>query len=430
MNTKVRSAWLVAAVAVALEGQEAPPTVGVPRVVEATLARSDSARARFSVQESVLLFDRVDARGWTRLWTVHRDGSFERCLTCDAAPFVGHHTGAGRWHPSGELIVFLAERPARGKPSGDLPPTPFLATPGRNRGNDLWLASADGKRFWNLTNSANRGGNRVHVAAFAHEGNRLAWSEREATGGSVWGGWVVQVGRFHFRRATPHLSDVTGHRLDRAGFVEVMGFAADDRGLDIGATPSQPPFAVGGQDLYRRALGQREAGDRRRGQSSGPSTTAWTETPTAWDGHLAFSRDGAWAVFASTQDMPPRPPAQRDEVFLPPTELWIADPDGDVLQRLTGFNDPTSPHFLGEPAHVGPAAWTPEGNALLVTVTPRSTGRPALFRLDLKYEQGVEDAGYTGSDGDKGKPHDTATVAGGGLGRLRPHRIGGIRPPG
>lgn len=377
---------LTLAIATAALGQEAPPPnqpqqapaeAAAPTVVEATPARADAARARFSVQGEDLLFDRVDANGWTRLWTVKRDGTFERCLTCEAPTFSGRHTGAGRWHPSGELIVFLVERPARGKPRGDLPPTPFLATPGRNRGNDLWLASADGKRFWNLTNSAARGGNRVHLAAFSHEGDRLAWSAREAAGGSAWGTWVMQVGRFRFRRATPHLDKVAGHRPGHAGFLEVMDFAADDGGLDFGGPPGQPPLALGGQDLYRLHLADASQGDT----SEGPA--AWTETPTAWDGHLAFSRDGAWAVFASTAGLPPRPPVDANDTFLPVTELWIADPGGDLLERLTGFNDPTSPHYLGEPAHVGPAAWTPEGNALLVTVTPRSTGRPYLFRLDL-----------------------------------------------
>lgn len=380
-------------VAATLAGQEAPPQdspvpaspVVVPRVAKATLARPDAARARFSVQGEELLFERLDADGWTRLWTVQRDGTFERCLTCEAVPFAGQHTGAGRWHPSGQLIVFLAERPARGKPRSNLPPTPFLATPGRNRGNDLWLATADGKRFWNLTNAANRGGNRVHVAAFSHEGDRLAWSEREASAGSDWGSWLAQVGRFRYRRATPRLDEVTAHRLPRAGFIEVMGFADDDSALDIGAMPAQPPFTVLGQDLYRLSLTRGPAGDG--GEPSGQAPTPWTETATAWDGYLAVSRDGRWAVFASTQGQPPQQPLDPERAFLPPTELWLADFEGNVLERLTGFNDPVSGHYLGEPAHVGPAAWTPEGDALLVTVTPRSSARPSLFRLDLDTER-------------------------------------------
>ena len=349
----------------------------VPRVAAVTLARPDSARAQFSTQGEDLLFERLDSGGWTQLWTVRRDGTFERCLTCDNPDFTNSHTGAGQWHPSGDLIAFVAERPAAGKRRSNVVPTPFLATPGRNRGNDIWLTSRDGKRFWNLTNSASRGGNRVHIPAFSHEGSQLAWSEREGSDGSEWGNWLVQVGRFRFSRATPRLAKVSARRLQRPGFVEVAGFAADDQAVDVAGPPLQPPLSVKGQDLYRLPLD--------------PDDTAgiapWTESPTAWDGHLAFSHDGDWAVFASNRGLPPQQMTRvADGAFAPVTELWIADPAGHVLERLTSFNDPTSDHYLGEHAHVGPAEWTPEGDALLVTVTPRSTGRPSLFRLDLADE--------------------------------------------
>ncbi len=368
----------------AISGQQpalpvAPETTAqpvAPRVAEVTLARPDSARAQFSIQGEGLLFERLDSSGWTQLWTVRRDGTFERCLTCDNPDFNNSHTGAGQWHPSGDLIAFLVERPAAGKRRGNVLPTPFLATPGVNRGNDVWLAARDGRRFWNLTNSASRGGNRVHIPAFSHEGDHLAWSEREGSDGSEWGTWLVQVGRFRFSRATPRLAKVTAHRFVRPGFVEVVGFAADDQAVDLAGPPLQPPLSVKGQDLYRLPL--------TAGAEGAQAVAPWTESPTAWDGHLAFSRDGRWAVFASTRGLPPQEMIRAaDGAFAPVTELWIADPAGYVLERLTGFNDPTSDHYLGERAHIGPAEWTPEGDALLVTVTPRSTGRSSLFRLDL-----------------------------------------------
>lgn len=357
--------------------EQAQSAATTPRVTDVTLANSDAARAQFSIQGDRLLFDKVDRNGWTRLWTVRADGSFERCLTCDNPDFTVQHTGDARWHPSGDLIVFVVERPLVGNRRGSKPPTPFMAVPGRNRSSDLWLVTADGKRFWNLTNTAARGGAPVASPAFSHEGDRLAWSQREAaSGGSAWGSWVAQVGRFRYQRATPHLSRVVARRSTRAGFLTVAGFAPDDRSLDVAGPPLQPPFVITGQDLFRLPMDP---------EADGAEITPWTDSPTTWDGHLAFAPDGNLAVFASSEGFGVLEPLRRDSArFLPRTELWIANRGGDLLRRLTGFNNPTTDHYLGEPAHIGPAAWTPEGDALLVTVTPLSTpGRPSLFRVDL-----------------------------------------------
>ena len=367
--------WLLPqGVAAQDSGVLAAPRVTVDQV---TLAHANSARAQIAVQGDRLLFERVDFDGFSRVWTSRLDGTFERCLTCDNPDFRQSHTGVARWHPSGNLIAFLVERPLqKNKRRGTdrvSKPTPFIAIPGRNRSSDIWLASADGKRFWNLTNSANRGGNPVYTFAFSHEGNVLAWSEREASAsGSLWGAWVLQVGSFRIARATPKLSKVVSHRPTGPGFVSVNEFAADDLAIDVAATPRELPSTVEGQDLFRYHLTNRRV-------------EPWTETPTAWDDYLTFSPVDDLAVFSSSGGFPPAAPLQRQTPsFLPITELWIANEKGDLLTALTGFNDPLSPYYLGEPAHVGPATWTADGRALLVTVTPISDPfSPALFRVEI-----------------------------------------------
>ncbi len=350
------------------------PSISVQQV---TLVQESGARAQFSVQGDRLLFERPSHDGFQRIWTMRRDGTFERCLTCDSPDFQRQHTGAAKWHPSGELIAFLVEKPLesnrRRTANSDFRPTPFLSIPGRNRGSDLWLASADGRRFWNLTNTANRGGSPVHTFAFSHEGGHLAWTQREASAaGSVWGSWVLQVGRFRFARATPKLAKVTQHRPTGPGFVAVTGFAPDDLAIDLSATSRQPPSTIEGQDLFRYRLDSKEL-------------APWTESATAWDGYLAFSPTEDIAVFATTDGFPAFAPLERETPsFLPRTELWVANVAGDLLAPLTGFNDPLSTHYLGEAVHVGPAAWTPEGDEILVTVTPLSDPfSSALYRLSL-----------------------------------------------
>ena len=80
------------------------------------------------------------------------------------------HNGTAEWHPSGDYIVFTPEKPDH---FGDS----LFAEPGLGVYNDLWLMSADGSQFWQVTDGpkdANHGALHPH---FSEDGTRLSWSE-------------------------------------------------------------------------------------------------------------------------------------------------------------------------------------------------------------------------------------------------------------
>jgi len=140
----------------------------------------------------------------------------ERCLTCELPEFRKQHAGNADWHPSGQFLVFQAEAPF----TYDGEPLPFLAIPGRNRSNAIWVISVQGRNIWQLT------GQReapfpAHSPRFSFEGGQLAWSERVAAAGT-WGDWVVRVGEFSSGRGVARVRDLaSGEQRDEP-------IAADD----------------------------------------------------------------------------------------------------------------------------------------------------------------------------------------------------------
>ncbi len=320
------------------------------------------------------MFDRVDSRGITRLWTAGRDGRFERCLTCEIPQFRAAHTGAARWHPSGEFVVLMSERPfVQPDNRRDLPVSPFLGAPGRNRGSNIWILSVDGKRLWAVTGGGREVAGAVAAPIFSYEGDRLAWVEREASAaGSAWGQWAVNSGRFRFRRSAPHVSKVDRHRLPSKSFATTLTFTPDDGGVIVAGPPAQVPSGVEVQDVFSYDFESKSA-------------TPLTDTADSWEGHWAAAPSEPLAVFSSTFGLD-RPPRVKRETtwFRPVSELWIGNPVTDTYAQLTRFNNPLSEHYAGVPVHVGPATWAPEGDALLVTVTPVSGNDvPSLYRIEL-----------------------------------------------
>jgi hypothetical protein len=69
-------------------------------------------------------------------------------------------------------------------------------------------------------------------------------------------------------------------------------------------------------------------------------------------------------------------------------DLWIGAMDGSWSRKLTGFNDPLSDEYSGA-VMVGPSAWSPAGDQLLITVTPLATPEHSdIFVLRLTHPFG------------------------------------------
>src|SRR4051794_246063 len=113
-------------------------------------------RVDWSGTTNRIAFDRLDAGGYYRVYTMRPDGSDQRCLTCSTpVPLPRRHQGNPAWHPSGAYLVIQAEKASHWGIT-------FSATPGLGYYNDLWVVSVDGLRAWQITNVSGRNQGVLH----------------------------------------------------------------------------------------------------------------------------------------------------------------------------------------------------------------------------------------------------------------------------
>jgi Tol biopolymer transport system component len=361
------SALLCLAIAATGFGQDVGPSTE-ERIASGTgLLASGAARPAWSTQGDWIAYDKRGSDGYSDLYIAMPDGSYERCLTCEQFVFRQQHAGNADWHPSGDYLVFQTERPHRY--SGET--APFLAVPGRNRGDAIWVISVRGRDLWKLLDRSEQGG-RLHSPRFSWEGDRITWSERLASGGALWGDWVVQVGDFRTNRGVPRVTGVTALEPGvQKAFYETAGFTPDDRHVLLAGNliEGQP---LDGLDIYAVDIESREV-------------RQLTKSISRWERFPLIAPDGKTLVWSSSEAMrrPPAPLAREDPSGVVALDLWIGAMDGSWSRKLTGFNDPLSEEYSGA-VMVGPSAWNPSGDKLLITITPIETPEHSdIFILNL-----------------------------------------------
>ena len=337
-------------------GQDAGPSTGERIAAGTGLLTSGAARPAWSTQGDWIAYDKRGPDGYSDLYIAKPDGSFDRCLTCEQIEFRKQHVGNAAWHPSGDYLVFQAERPHRY--GGE--PAPFLAVPGRNRSDSIWAISVRGRDLWKLLDRGEQGG-RLHSPRFSYEGNRITWSERLASGGGTWGDWVVRVGDFRIGRGVPRITHVsTLEPAAQKAFYETQGFTPDDRHVLLAGNliEGQP---IDGLDIYAVNIESRDV-------------RQLTKSVSRWERFPLIAPDGKTMVWSASETMrrPPRPLAREDRSGVVALDLWIGAMDGSWSRRLTGFNDPLSEEYSGA-VMVGPSTWSPSGDQLLITITPIDT---------------------------------------------------------
>ncbi len=323
----------------------------------------------WSHELNLIAFGKLGLDGYYDVYVMRPDGFGERCLTC-GRPEIPRHNGNPAWHPSGEYIVFTAEK--KEAPRQDDP----YAIPGTGINCDLWLISSDGARLWRLTELPLTRRNGVIHPQFSRDGKKLFWAERLGPGGA-WGEWALKIADFVVDARGPHLENIQIYQPgEQHHFYESHAFSQDGaRVLFSGNLLLGQPES--GLDIYEL---DPETGELRR----------LTPSFDDWDEHAHYSPDGRKIAWMSSSGFAITYPTIQGHEWAKylATELWLLDADGLNKRRLTYFNEPGHPEYIGSRSIVSDNAWSPDGRRIVATVayeTPQGL-RSKIVMIELSDE--------------------------------------------
>lgn len=169
--------------------------------------QKDAFGADWSKADNLIAFNAKGTDGLFHVYTVNPDGTNRQQVGVGSATFPQRTTGSPVWSPSGRFFAFVAEKP-------DHPGNSVPATPGWGSYSDLWVATADGRQAWQLTNVPVDKDHGTIIPEFSPDGRLLEWTERTASGKMLnpdrfAGFWVIKVADFNVGPdGTPSLSGI------------------------------------------------------------------------------------------------------------------------------------------------------------------------------------------------------------------------------
>jgi Tol biopolymer transport system component len=303
-----------------------------------------------------------DDNGYYHVWTMRPDGSDQRRLTASRPQFARTHQGAPFWHPSGRYILFGAQNTWSGHAIARIPD--YEALPGFGRHDNLWLASADGRRLWQLTDYPNTRDEGILLPIFSPDGKHVAWSERQP-GGT----YILKIADFALA-PQPHLGSVRSYAPGGAAYYETGSFSSDGRSLFY--TSDEDTHSFWRSQIYRLDLASGNTARITIGNDYNEHPTV-VSTPT-----------GDWVVYMSTHGVQRRPWR-----LMLGTDWYAVRGSGGLAKRLTtmNLNDRHDPENAGVPRVAGTVAISPNGTWMLGSVQDnlvKQSGLTLAIRLTCK----------------------------------------------
>jgi Tol biopolymer transport system component len=327
---------------------------------------SSGGRIDWSPQ-NLIAFSKLGSGNFNaEVYVMHADATNQVCLTCGkpAIPHLSNDQPA--WTPNGKYVLFQSVDPAL-YDALKLPEAQKrqFTEGGAGIDNNLWVVTADGQRFTQLTH-VTQGEATLH-AHFSTDGKRLYWTTRAPGTGlaRLTMHWALATADFVDDATGPHLVNTNVFTpLGVGPFYESHAWAPDDSYVlfSSGANPSPPSFPACACALsiwkLNLATGQ---------------TTELTDTTNVWNEHAYISPDGRKIAWLSSQGYPFTPSANWAATLK--LELWIMNADGSNKQQLTSFNSPGSPEFTaGHRIILADGGWNPQGDKYINTLADVGPG--------------------------------------------------------
>jgi Tol biopolymer transport system component len=275
--------------------------------------------ANWSKPNDLIAFNAKASDGLFHVYTVKPDGTNRQQLGAGSATFPQRTTGTPAWSPSGRFIAFAAEKSTH-------PGNSVGATPGWGSYSDLWVATADGSRAWQLTDVPTDRDHGTVIPEFSPDGRLLEWTERTAAGRAYnaarfAGFWVIKVASFAVAQdGTPSLTDIRTVSPPGDAFNETGGFSADSMSLVFASSFETHNFWK--SQIYRLDLNSGAFTRLTRGDS--------------YNEHPRYTPHGL-VLWMTNADNPSRG-----------TDWWTMNQDGSNPQRLSDFNSDGDARGFGD----------------------------------------------------------------------------------
>ena len=353
------AAVLVLSLGVALGGPiaRASPVCTLDRATGTTIDPKpfllNALGSRWNAATNRVAFMQPDGANHYHVFTIRPDGSDPRALTANRPG----HQGAAYWHPSGRYVLFTAQksdwsgRSLFGNPD-------YEALPGFGRHDDLWIATSDGRRAWQLTHDASTRDQGVLIPVFSPNGKRVAWSARQPGGK-----YAMKVADF-VDAPEPHLSNIRSYQPGGAAYYETGSFTGDGQSLVY--TSDQDTHSFWHSQIYRLDLTTGNATRLTNGND-------YNEHPT-----VVGTQRGDWIVYMSTKGVDRYP----FHLFLG-TDWYAMRLDGSGMKRLTTMNANRSnnPENTGHMQVAGTVAVSPSGNFMLGDVQDNLVKQTGMIKI-------------------------------------------------
>lgn len=299
------------------------------RVSSYQLLTSNGGRVGWSPgANNLIAFDRQGASGYYDVWTMNPDGTNQLCLTCGKSGAPTLNKGNPDWHPSGQWIVFQAQRDSTTDPgitysNGQT----NNAEPGVGVANGLWIMDAGGSNYYSIPESfgSNPHNTGVLHPHFSHDGTKLIWGQALSIN-LLSQTWEIQVADFSIVNGIPQIMVHTPALQPNScqSLYETHGFSRDDSTIFFtGGSPSKCSSTFG-FDIFSYNL------------NSGVLTDL-TNSPNDWDEHSRPMPNIDKLVWVSSMETTTTGPLNLQN------EYWMMDYDGSNKKRVTWFTDSRAP---------------------------------------------------------------------------------------
>ena len=340
-----------------------------PRIKNITLIQ-EGARPHFSPAGDLIVFDRKNADGYYDIYVCDLEGRIVASLTEGKSGINQKNNGNAIFHPSGKFIVFTSEENEHMSPNNK-----YLGEPGVGLFNNLWATDLSGNHFWKLSRvpiKKSLWDRRTRAIAtvnphFSKDGTTLIWTERYDEGGHQnWGKWRIKAADFVIEGEQPKLRN---ERIlftpTKGNYVTAMGFIDSQRILLAGNLEGQHEY---GMDQYSY-------------DTTTHKLANLVNTPEFWEEGSTITPDGH-IVYMTNQDSKYKFDFNKAWTAQPmERDYYLMNSDGSAKERLTYFNDPKAPEYVGKTIMAVALDASPNGQYLVSTLVIGGQLRIALIEL-------------------------------------------------